>query len=147
VTSRWKLSEHDDVPPMEGGVVDAGLEAFNQGAAPLREVQRLSCFARDQAGAVIGGAVGRTWAQACELQQIWVAADHRRHGLGGELLCRFEALARRRGCHTFYLETFSFQAPEFYRKHGYRVAAEISAFPHGIVKVVMVRETQATDGA
>jgi GNAT superfamily N-acetyltransferase len=147
MTARWQLSEHDGVPPLEGGVVDAGLEAFNHEAAPLHEVQRLSCFAHDQAGSIVGGAVGRTWAHACELQQIWVDAGHRRQGLGGELLRRFEALARRRGCHTFYLETFSFQAPDFYRQHGYRVAAEIRAFPHGIVKVVMMREAEATDGA
>jgi ribosomal protein S18 acetylase RimI-like enzyme len=146
MTPRWTLSEHDDVPALEGGVVDAGLEAYNLGAAPLHEVRRLSCFARDRSETVIGGAVGRTWAHACELQQIWVDAEHRRHGLGGELLRKFEGLARRRGCHTFYLETFNFQAPDFYRKHGYRVAAQISAFPHGIFKVVMVREAHAMDG-
>ena len=58
---------------------------------------------------------------------------------------RFEALGRHRGCRTFYLETFSFQAPDFYRRHGYRVAAEVRAFPHGIVKFVMVHEVPAAD--
>ena len=60
-----------------------------------------------------------------------------------QLLQRFEALAARRGCRVFYLETFNFQAPAFYRKFGYRVAAEIRAFPHGIAKFVMIRGEDA----
>jgi len=143
MTVRWRFTEHDDVPAPEGDVVDAGLDAFNHEAAPLHEVRRMSCFARDAGGAVIGGAVGRSWGEACELQQIWVDPAHRGHGLGSELVRRFEALGRRRGCRTFYLETFNFQAPGFYGKHGYRVAAEVRAFPHGIVKFVMVREVPA----
>lgn len=136
-------SEHDDVPADAGDVVDAGLDAFNQAAAPLHEVRRLSCFARLPSGEVVGGAVGRTWGDACELQQIWVHADHRGRGVGAELLRRFEALAARRGCRLFYLETFNFQAPAFYRKYGYRVAAEIRAFPHGIAKFVLIRDGDA----
>jgi GNAT superfamily N-acetyltransferase len=146
MTSRWHFSDHDDVPAPEGDVVDAGLDAFNHEAAPLHEVRRLSCFARAADGTVVGGAVGRTWGEACELQQIWVDAAQRKHGLGSEILQRFETLARRRGCRTFYLETFSFQAPAFYAKHGYRVAAEIRAYPHGIAKFVMMREVKEPDG-
>ena len=145
MTKHWQFTEHDDVPAPEGDVVDAGLDAFNHEAAPLHEVRRMSCFARDADGTVIGGAVGRSWGDACELQQIWVDRAHRGHGLGSELVRRFEALGRHRGCRTFYLETFSFQAPDFYRRHGYRVAAEVRAFPHGIVKFVMVHEVPAAD--
>lgn len=134
-----QFSEHDDVPADAGNVVDAGLDAYNGEAAPLHEVQRLSCFARLPSGAVVGGAIGRTWGEACELQQLWVHADHRGHGLGAELLRRFESLATRRGCRVFYLETFNFQAPAFYRRCGYRVATEIRAFPHGIAKFLMMR--------
>lgn len=146
MTSHWHWSDHDDVPAAAGDVVDAGLDAFNHDAAPLHEVRRLSCFARTPDGAVVGGAVGRTWGEACELQQIWVDAAHRRHGLGSELLRRFEALGRHRGCRTFYLETFSFQAPTFYAKHGYRVVTELHVFPHGIAKFVMRRDADAPGG-
>jgi ribosomal protein S18 acetylase RimI-like enzyme len=146
MNSHLQFSEHDEVPAEAGDVVDAGLDAFNREAAPLHEVQLLSCFARLPSGAVVGGAVGRTWGEACELQQLWVRADHRVHGLGAELLRRFEALATRRGCRVFYLETFNFQAPAFYRKCGYRVAAEIRAFPHGIAKFVMMRGGEAGAG-
>ena len=37
----------------------------------------------------------------------------------------------------FYLTTLSFQAPDFYRKHGYVSLAEISGYPNGITKHLM----------
>jgi len=119
--------------------VDDGLHASNLAAAPLHEVASFACYARDAAGAVIGGAVGRRWGGCCELQQLWVAPSHRRRGLGGRLVRAFEAAAIARGCDTAYLETFSFQAPSLYRSLGYRAAHELACFPHGVVKYLMVR--------
>lgn len=120
--------------------VDNGLEQYNHAVAPLKEVRSLASFATDASGTVVGGAVGRTWGECCELLQLWVAEEHRRHGLGSRLLKAFEAGARARGCGTFYLTTLSFQAPDFYRRHGYAVLASIAGYPDGIVKYLMRRD-------
>lgn len=85
----------------------------------------------------MGGAVGRTWGRCCELLQLWVAAEHRAGGVGSRLMREFEGRARQRGCDVFYLTTLSYQAPEFYRKHGYDVLAQVSGYPQGIVKFLM----------
>ena len=45
-----------------------------------------------------------------------------------------------RACHNFYLETFSFQAPNFYRSLGYEVRLELHGYTGGVVKYTMVRE-------
>lgn len=135
------FSLHDDSLPAEAAaVVDEGLGAANDAAAPLHEVRALACFARDAAGTVIGGAVGRTWGECCELQQLWVAPTHRRAGLGAALVRRFEARATERGCTFFYLETFSFQAPALYRSLGYDTLHRNAEFPHGIVKFAMGKQ-------
>ena len=135
-----QITVHDDIPDEEGGLVNAGLGASNAAAAPLHEVRPLSCFARID-GCVIGGAVGRTWGACGELQQLWVAPAHRRRGLGADLVRAFEQRAAVRGCHTFYLETFSFQAPALYGALGYVVKHELRGFAPGVVKYLMVRET------
>jgi ribosomal protein S18 acetylase RimI-like enzyme len=140
------LTCHDGVPPAEAAVIDHGLGKANEEAAPLHEVQALSCFARLASGTVIGGAVGRTWGPCCELQQLWVDPDQRRCGLGSRLVARFEAAAEARGCTTFYLETFSFQAPGFYRTLGYEVAYEHRVYPRGIVRYCMVRTIGPAQG-
>jgi hypothetical protein len=51
----------------------------------------------------------------------------------------FEAQARARGCRTYYLETFSFQARPFYERLGYAVELEIRGYAPGIAKLVMMR--------
>lgn len=100
-------SVHDTLPEPETRIVDDGLGSANDAAAPLHEVQPLSCFARDAAGKVIGGAVGRTWGRCCELQQLWVEPALSRNGIGARLVRELEARARTRGCRIFYLETFT----------------------------------------
>jgi ribosomal protein S18 acetylase RimI-like enzyme len=125
--------------PSEASVlaIDAGLERHNQSAAPLAEVKPLASFASEPSGRIVGGAVGRTWGQCCELLQLWVEPERRASGVGSRLLRQFEARARSRGCSVFYLTTLSFQAPDFYRKHGYVSLAEISGYPNGIAKYLM----------
>lgn len=131
------FSNHDNYPEQEALVVDYGLGAFNDGAAPLSEVSPISCFARDEAGRVVGGAIGRWWGTGCELQQLWVEEGLRRQGLGTALLKEFEAHAMRKGCKSFYLETFSFQAPQLYERMGYKAEYIRRGFPRGIVKCHM----------
>lgn len=137
--SRIVLTVHDDPPVADAAIVDAGLGSFNLVAAPLTDVRPLACFARDDDGTVVGGAVGRTWGECCELRQLWVADAHRGRGIARRLVRAFEERAAARGCRTFYLETFSFQAPDFYRALGYAVAAAIDGFAPGVVRYTMVR--------
>lgn len=122
--------------------IDAGLDEHNFAAAPLGDVSPLAAFATAPSGAVVGGAVGRTWGRCCELLQLWVAPEHRSAGVGARLLAEFEGRARARGCNVFYLTTLSYQAPAFYRKHGYAELARIDGYPEGIVKFLM-RKTEA----
>ena len=130
----------DEPPAAALLVVDAGLEAHNQAAAPLGDVRPLAAIASLASGEVIGGAVGRTWGGCCELLQLWVQPDHRGRGTASRLLEEFERRGAARGCHTFYLTTLSFQAPDFYRKRGYSVVARISGYPDGIAKYLMQRQ-------
>ena len=74
-----------------------------------------------------------------ELQQLWVEPARRASGVGSQLLWRFEDHAQTRGCDVFYLTTLSFQAPEFYRKHGYTSLAEIAGYPNDIRKFLMYK--------
>lgn len=139
MTAAVAITVHDDLPRDETQRVDDGLGQANDQAAPLHEVVPLSCFAKDESGAVLGGAVGRTWGGCCELQQLWVEPAHRCKGIASRLVREFEARARERGCESFYLETYSFQAPEFYRSLGYVVDHALAVYPHGIVKYLMVK--------
>lgn len=139
----FTFSVHDDVPPDAAAAVDGGLDEANAAAAPLHEVRPVCAVARLATGEVVGGAIGRTWGACCEVRQLWVRAAYRRRGVGGRLMRELHRRAEQRGCRTFYLDTFSFQAPGLYRSLGYEVRVEISGFGDGITKYVMVREVPA----
>lgn len=131
---RFTVDIDDTAAPAEAAWVDAGIGRFNDAAAPLHEVRPLACYGRTADGRLLGGAVGRLWGPACELLQLWVADEHRRRGLGRALMLAFEQAAAARGARSVHLETFSFQAPGFYRRLGYEPQYERRDFPHGIVK-------------
>lgn len=133
----WQLSEHEAWPP-DAGVVDDGLDAHN--AASVIGVLPLACMAHGAQGQVLGGALGRTWGECAELQQLWVQPELRGQGLGRALMQRFEAAAARRGVRRVYLTTFSFQAPSFYAALGYVEQACIKGFGGGHVKYLFLRE-------
>ena len=63
------------------------------------------------------------WAMGPDVHIDMLGVDERerRSGLGSALLEHVENLARADGCTTASVDTFSFQAPDFYPLHGYEV--------------------------
>ncbi|MGN6605447.1 MAG: GNAT family N-acetyltransferase [Jatrophihabitans sp.] len=50
----------------------------------------------------------------------WVREDQRGSGIGAHLLTEFERTAISRGARRVFVTSFTFQAPGFYMKLGYR---------------------------
>jgi hypothetical protein len=51
-----------------------------------------------------------------------------------------EQEARKNGAKNVYLDTFSFQALDFYQEHGYRVFGELEDFPPGHQRYYLRKE-------
>ena len=138
----WELTEEPTRFDLDA--VDAGLLGFNLEQGGIDEVRRLAAFARDEANVTVGGAIGRSWGGCCELEVLWAREDVRDQGVGSQLLAMFEEEAVRRGCTLVFLNTFSFQAPGFYERHGYRETQSIAGFPRGITKHYFRKELVTT---
>ncbi|WP_345621086.1 N-acetyltransferase [Streptomyces ziwulingensis] len=96
--------------------------------------------AEGPAGGLAGGLVGHTWTSWLHVTYLWVDERHRGAGLGSRLLDRAEQVARReRGCRAVRLETWDFQAPDFYRKQGYEVVSVIEDYPPGVTEYGLVK--------
>ena len=113
------------------GIVGMGLDAFNKQQAGDDAAQRL-CFAVQGPDQTIeGGVIGVIYWDWLYIDLMWIKEELRGRGYGRQLLMLIEDEARRRGAKNVYLDTFSFQAPDFYRQHGYQVFGELPDFPAG----------------
>jgi len=110
--------------------VEQGLAAFNRRSADIDDSMPLGVFAhRDEV--LLGGATGYSQWGWLFIEYLWVAEPVRGRGLGATLLARSEAAGRERGCVAIWLDTFSFQAPAFYERFGFRQFGQLDGYPPG----------------
>jgi GNAT superfamily N-acetyltransferase len=111
------------------GIIGQGINDYNTQQAGDDKAQRI-CFAvqgLDQE--IVGGVVAAIYWDWLYIDLMWIREASRRQGVGSRLLTLVEDEARRRGAKNVYLDTFSFQAPDFYKRHGYQVFGELRDFP------------------
>lgn len=101
-----------------------------------------SRIVRDQDNKIIGGIAGWTWARVCEITQLWVDEKVRQLGVGKMLLDAAEGEARSKACTTVLVKSYSFQAPQFYQKYGYKVEHILNGFPEGYKYYTLVKVIQ-----
>jgi GNAT superfamily N-acetyltransferase len=110
-----------------------------RGTPREREVP-LHVWALDAAGELAGGAVCHTWADWLHVTYLWVDGRHRGTGLGARLLAEAERIAREeRACGAARVETWDFQAPDFYKKQGYDVVCVIPDYPPGVTEYTLTK--------
>ena len=93
----------------------------------------------DATGNTIGGILGGTYWGWMYVDILWVHEDHRHKGIGSMLLREAEKEAACRGCHHVHLDTMSWQAPDFYKKHGYEVIGILPDIPNGNQKYLLMK--------
>ena len=86
---------------------------------------RFSLIWRAEDGAVAGSIGVRIVLGLAEIEVLIVDEAHRGTGIGTDLLRGAEDEARRRGARHAILHTFSWQAPDFYARHGWQEVRRI----------------------
>jgi ribosomal protein S18 acetylase RimI-like enzyme len=109
-----------------------GLEAFNlRATGQPQDYQELVLLVRANDGAIMGGLLGGTYWQWLHISILWVDDRLRGQRYGSDMLAEAEAEAVRRGCHSAFVDTMSWQALPFYQKHGYEIYGQLDDFPPG----------------
>ncbi|UQA24232.1 MULTISPECIES: GNAT family N-acetyltransferase [Stenotrophomonas] len=125
-------------------VIGAGLDQFNLDAAGYADRRTLAVLVTDPAsGEVVGGLTGRTSLGLWFVDLFHLPAAYRGNGLGSRVLKAAEDEARRRGCRSGVLYTLSFQAPDFYVKHGWVVFGRVPCDPVGTCRVFLSKDLSA----
>ena len=126
------LSVEDKPSEADIDVLPEGLEVFNEQHWPGHQPwETLAVFLREADGRIVGGLHCETYAGWMFLRYFWLEEALRRLGLGAGIITAAEQRGRERGCHSAYVDTFSFQAPGFYEKQGYVEFARLPYPPKG----------------
>jgi len=120
-----------DPAPEQVQYLEDRLYEFNSSVTRIADGEWLAIFVRDEREGIVAGICGNTWGGCCEIRQFWVEESRRKQGLGTRLLGAAEQEARRRGCSQIVLTTFTFQAPAFYTKRGFKALATVDDHPRG----------------
>lgn len=121
--------------------IQDGLAAYNDAQAGYRDFKPIAVLVSDPAtGAVVGGLYGRTYLGTLNIERFFLPEGLRRNRLGARLLALAEEEGRRRGCALAMLFTLHFQAPAFYRKQGWQIAARLELPPPGATRYLMTKK-------
>jgi GNAT superfamily N-acetyltransferase len=122
-------------------IIQEGLRAYNTEKAGYDDYKPLAVFVTDLAsGKVVGGLYGGSYLGQLRVDRFFLPEDHRRDRIGSRVLAMAEEEGRKRGCSRVSLNTLEIQAPGFYLKQGYTMAAKLDCDPPGITRYLMTKK-------
>lgn len=83
--------------------------------------QEINLYLMDEEDNVRGGLLGEVCWNWLEIHILMIDEDLRKDGYGSKLMLEAERLAVENKCDFIKVDTLSFQALDFYKKHGYEV--------------------------
>ena len=119
--------------------VNNALEKFNNMHVGPDNHLLLNIVEYDENQNVIAGILGGTYWVWLHIDILWVDENFRSKKIGSRLLIAAENEAKKRGCHSVHVDTMSWQAPEFYKKHGYELISELDNIPNGYKKFHFIK--------
>jgi GNAT superfamily N-acetyltransferase len=124
----------------EWDVIGPAINAYNAQQAGDDKPKPVCYVLLGPGQEIVGGVIGIVYWDWFAIELMWVQEGLRGRGYGHQLLTLAEDEARERGARNAHLDTFSFQAPGFYEKHGYRVFGELHDFPAGHKRYYLAKE-------
>lgn len=128
----YTISHQQPVNQADFQIINEGYNQYTASQIGVEKRQELAFFLRDENDLVVGGVKGSytnygwLW-----IDLLFVSESVRGSGYGSKLMQHIETEARNNGCKYAYLNSFSFQAVNFYKKIGYKVYGELKDFPEG----------------
>ena len=105
------------------------VRSYNRSKREAAESEPLNLYIEDEHGRLLAGLVAETFGNWLEIEYLFVKEDLRGQGIGSQLLQQAESEAKKRNCRFAFVNTYQFQAPAFYQKHGYQEVFTLKDYP------------------
>ena len=106
------------------------VRSYNRSKREAAESESLNLYIEDEHGRLLAGLVAETFGNWLEIEYLFVKEDLRGQGIGSQLLQQVESEAKKRNCRYVFVNTYQFQAPAFYQKHGYKEVFTMKNYPY-----------------
>ena len=124
---KWKLENIESKRTQELANL---IRAYNRANREPSKSEPLNIYLEDEEGNLMAGMVAETFGNWLEIEYLYVSDDLRGQGIGSKILEMAENESRNRGCKYSFVDTFNFQAPKFYEKHGYKEVCALKQYPY-----------------
>ena len=106
------------------------IRAYNRSKREEAESEPLNLYVEDEKGNLMAGLVAETFGNWLEIEYLFVKEELWGQGIGSKLLQRAESEAKKRNCRFAFVNTYQFQAPDFYLSHGYKEVFILQDYPY-----------------
>jgi ribosomal protein S18 acetylase RimI-like enzyme len=113
--------------------VDNGIVEYNLSKVPFTQEPSfvsINRVIRGEDGEILAGINSILYCWNCMyIDVLWVKEEFRGKGFGSALLSEVENMAKEKECKLIHLDTFDFQAKNFYLNHGFEVYGVLEDCP------------------
>ena len=106
------------------------IRSYNRSKREVAESEPLNLYVEDEHGELMAGLIAETFGNWLQIEYLFVKEDLRGKGIGSQLLQQAESEAKKRNCRFAFVNTYQFQAPAFYQKHGYKEVFTLKDYPY-----------------
>ena len=131
-----KIIENPQFNEMTSNVVSnmLSLDSRNSGFEYEPQPISLSLMNNDE---LIGGLTGKSIWDWMYVETLAVETRFRGQGWGAELIRKVESVARKRNCRGVWVDTYTFQSPDFYLRLGYQEFGRLPDNPAGHARIFL----------
>lgn len=130
----------DNLPNSIEEEVSKGHAAYEAEHGVVCDYKTFSIIIKNESNNVLGVLSAYTAFSEIYIDDIWVAPNHRRSGVGRKLLGLLEECFKGKGYNNINLVTSQFQAPEFYKKCGFEIEfIRINKFNPKLTKTFFIK--------
>lgn len=119
--------------------VNNALGDYNEAFLEDKRWSYFGIFVRGAGPTIRAGLVGNCYAGWLFINLLWVHEELRRSGIGSGLMAEAERHGREFGCHSAWVDTFTFQGPKFYPRLGYEEFARLD-YPPGHARLFFKKQ-------
>lgn len=122
--------------------IEKALRQQNRLEAPStqsKEPVKYNLVIKDNGGNVVGGVITTIYRYSMYVETLWIEEKYRKYGYGKKLMMQAEETARAHGCTMMQLDTFNYQAPEFYKKLGFVQYGELG-YKEGFIRHYLMKQ-------